>query len=142
MLNKIRLLLLAAVLGIGGLAAYNFLTRYEGAGTPLRMKITDKGVDVEIENFRVEHQVLGRKDWELSADFAQIDNERQTTRLKNVRATLNMGPNQQSTFRADAGIMNNKTQDIELQGHVKFVLSPQGLEQHLASRTPEDAPTP
>lgn len=123
MINKIRLLLLLTVIAVGGYAGYSFFSGYEGAGTPLKVKIKDKGVDVEIENFKVEHQVLGRKDWELKADFAQVDTEKEITRLKNVEVVLNMKNDQKSTISADTGFMNNKTQEIELTGHVKFQAS-------------------
>ena len=123
MINKIRLLLLLTVIAVGVYAGYSFFSGYEGAGTPLKIKIKDKGVDVEIENFKVEHQVLGRKDWELKADFAQVDTEKEITRLKNVEVVLNMKNDQQSTISADTGFMNNKTQEIELNGHVKFQAS-------------------
>ncbi len=123
MINKIRLLLLVTVLAVGGFAGYKFFSKYQASGTPLKVKIKDKGVDVEIENFKVEHQVLGRKDWTLKADFAQIDTEKKVTTLKNVFVVLNMKNDQKSTISADSGYMNNETQEIDLKGHVKFQAS-------------------
>ncbi len=120
MLNKIRLLLVLLVFGVGGYAGYNLLVNYQGSGTPLKVKIKDNGIDVEIENFKLEHQILGRKDWELKADFAQIDTEKKITQLKNVKVVLTMENDQESTISADSGYMNNETQEIDLKGHVRF----------------------
>ncbi len=120
MLNKIRLLLVLLVFGVGGYAGYNLLTNFKGSGSPLKVKINDKGVDVEIENFKLEHQILGRKDWELKADFAQINTAKKTTHLKNVEVVLNLEDDQTSTISADSGQMNNDSQDINLEGNVKF----------------------
>lgn len=121
MLNKIRLLLVILVLGVGGYAGYNLFANYKGSGSPVKVKIKEKGVDVEIENFKLEHQILGRKDWELKADFAQIDTEKKITKLKNVKVVLNMENDQQSTISADSGYMNNDTQEIDLKGNVHFM---------------------
>lgn len=121
MRNKIRLLLVLLVFGVGSYAGYNLLTNFKGSGSPLKVKINDKGVDVEIENFKLEHQILGRKDWELKADFAQIDTEKQITTLKNVKVILTQENNQESTISADSGYMNNDTKEIDLKGHVHFV---------------------
>lgn len=121
MLNKIRLLLVLLVFGVGSYAGYNLFANYQGGGAIKNVKIKDKGVDVEIENFKLEHQILGRKDWELKADFAQIDTEKQITKLKNVKVILTQENNQESTISADSGYMNNDTKEIDLKGHVHFV---------------------
>ncbi len=140
MINKIRLLLVVLVLGIGGYAAYNVAANYKGAGTPLKVKIKDGGVDVEIENFKLEHQILGRKDWELKADLAQIDTAKKITNLTNVNVVLNMKNDQKSTISADTGYMNNETQEIDLKGNVRFRASIDEFKNrfnHIAQKIPQ-----
>lgn len=84
------------------------------------LKKMSKNVDIEIENFKVTHEVLGEKDWEIEAKEAQVKNDEQKILLTEVNVTLNTDENQKSTISADTGTINSETKDIELEGNVKF----------------------
>lgn len=140
-MNKnIRLTLLVVIIFIAGISAYNFVTKFQPANLPIKVKITDNGVDVEIENFRIEHQVLGRNDWNLKAELALVDQDNKITRLTNVEVILDPEMDQPSWISAKSGIMNHETQDIELEGDVKFVASVEGLQNRFRASSPKSAP--
>ncbi len=122
MINAVRLLLLIIAFGIVTLAGFYF---YKSQGKKVEMgnikvKLMDKGIDVEIENFKVTHEVKGKKEWVLKAGLAQINNQKDQTRLKEVEMILQQGENRQYIIFADSGIYKNSTKDIDLTGNVKL----------------------
>ena len=121
MYNKIRVFILILVVGLLGLFGSSLLKEPQKSDIPIKIKSTSKGIDVEMENFKVTHEVLGRRDWELEAKLAQVDKENNTIQLNNVNVTLNMSDQNQSTISADQGVLNSETRDIELIGNVHFV---------------------
>lgn len=84
------------------------------------LKKMSKNVDIKIENFKVTHQVLGDKDWEIKAKQAKVQNEENKIILTEVNVTLNAEENRKSTISADTGTINRETKDIQLEGNVKF----------------------
>ncbi len=84
------------------------------------LKTMGKNVDIEIQNFKVTHQVLGDKDWEIQAKEAKVKNEESKIILTDVNVTLNTDENRESTISADTGTINRETKDIQLEGNVKF----------------------
>ena len=84
------------------------------------LKMMSKNVDIEIENFKVTHEALGNKDWEIKAKEAKVKNEESKIILTDVNVTLNSSKNQKSTISADSGTINRETKDIQLEGNVKF----------------------
>ena len=135
MIDTIRKALLLLVLGIIGIAGYYF---FENMNTSVEMgnikvKIMKDGVDVEIENFKVTHEVKGVKEWELKADLAQINNATELTQLQNVEMTLHKEDNRKYVISADSGVYKEKTKDVNLSGHVKLVGSAAMLMDRLSS---------
>jgi len=135
MIDTIRKALLLLVLGIIGIAGYYF---FENINTSVEMgnikvKIMKDGVDVEIENFKVTHEVKGVKEWELKADLAQINNATELTQLQNVEMTLHKEDNRKYVISADSGVYKEKTKDVNLSGHVKLVGSAAMLMDRLSS---------
>ena len=108
----------------------------------VKIKVMEKGVDVEIENFKVIHEVKGVKEWELKADFAQINNEEDLTKMQNVEMILHKGENKKYVIVADSGTYKEKTNDVNLVGHVKFVGAPDILMDRLSTNSPKSNSKP
>ena len=86
MINAVRVILLITALGLVSLAGFYFYQVKDNKidmGS-LKVKIMEKGVDVEIENFKVTHEVKGKKEWILKAGLAQVNNQEDVTHLKDV----------------------------------------------------------
>ena len=134
MINTIRIALLLVAFSVIGAAGFYFL---KNLGTSvemgnIRVKVMEKGIDVEIENFKISHEVKGVKEWELKADLAQIDNQRDLTTMKNVEMTLHKAGSKQYVITGDSGIYRKATEDVSLNGHVKLVGPAEGLKQRLS----------
>jgi len=134
MMNTVRRALLLVVFGVIGMVGFYF---FKTLGTSVdignvKIKVMEKGVDVEIENFKLVHENKGVKEWELKADLAQIDNQKDLTRLQNVEMILHKGENKQYVISADSGIYKSKTEDVNLDGNVKLVGSADGFKQRLS----------
>ena len=80
----------------------------------------DEGVDVEIENFKVTHEVKGKKEWILKAGLAQVSNHKNITRLKDVEMILPKENKQPYVITAESGTYQNTSKNIDLAGHVKM----------------------
>ena len=105
MINAIRVILLIIALGVFSLAGFYF---YQVGNNKVEMgnvkvKMIDEGVDVEIENFKVTHEVKGKKEWILKAGLAQVSNLKDLTRLKHVEMILPKENNQPYVITADSG---------------------------------------
>ncbi len=134
MINTVRRALLLVAFSVIGMAGFYF---FKTLGNSVEMenikiKVMEKGVDVEIENFKIIHENKGVKEWELKADLAQIDNRKNLTKLQNVEMILHKGENRQYIISADFGIYKSKTDDVSLDGNVKLVSSAEGLKQRLS----------
>ena len=122
MINVVRIILLIIALGVVSLAGFYF---YEVNNNKVeignvKVKILDEGVDVEIENFKITHEVKGKKEWILKAGLAQVSNNEKVTNLKNVEMILPKGNNQPYVITADSGTYQNTSKVIDLAGHVKM----------------------
>ncbi len=117
-----------------GLAGFYFLKNLDTSINigNVKLKVMEKGVDVEIENFMITHENKGVKEWELKADLAQIDNQEDLTKLKNVEMTLHKGGSKQYVISADSGIYKKATEDVSLDGNVKLVGPAEGLKERLS----------
>jgi LPS export ABC transporter protein LptC len=136
MMNTIRrVLLLIAFCVIGAVGFYlfkNLNTSVEMGN--IKIKVMEKGIDVEIENFRVDHEVKGVKEWELKADFAQINNQENLTKMKNVEMILHKSENKKYFISADSGTYTKTTNDVNLKGNVKFIGSPEMMMERLSTQ--------
>lgn len=119
--NNIRKILLGLILLIMTVSAYSLIKSLNKEALPVEiLKTMSKNVDIEIENFKVTHEVLGDKDWEIKAKEAKVRNEEHKIIMTDVNVTLNSDKNRKSTISADTGTINRETKDIQLEGNVKF----------------------
>jgi LPS export ABC transporter protein LptC len=87
-------------------------------------------VDVEIENFKVTHEVKGKKEWVLKAGLAQVNNKDNVTQLKDVQMILPKEDSPPYVITAESGTYQNSSKDVDLVGRVKL----KGDAQSLAGR--------
>ncbi len=119
--NKIRKLLLVLVSGLVVAFGVSFYSQSKIFTIPTTIKLSPDGVDIAIENFKVSHEVLGNKQWELKAKNAQIDSDKNRITLSGVEVTLIQDADHKSQIFADTGVLNSETKEIELEGHVRFI---------------------
>ncbi len=127
-----------------GVAGFYFL---RNLGTSVEMgnikiNVMEKGIDVEIENFRVVHEVKGVKEWELKADLAQINNQEDLTKMQNVKMTLYKSDNRKYVIVADSGTYKKETWNVNLAGNVKFVGSADILRDRLSINSEKSGTKP
>ena len=103
----------------------------------LKVKIMEKGVDVEIENFKVTHEVKGKKEWILKAGLAQVNNQEDVTHLKDVEMILPKDNNSPYIITAKSGTYQNSSKNIDLVGNVKLTGNPQSLASRFKSNQKE-----
>ena len=144
MINTVRIVLLLVAFSIIGAAGFYFLKNLNTSVEMgnVKIKVMEKGIDVEIENFNVTHEVKGVKEWELKADFAQINNEEDLTKMRNVEMILHKGENKKYVIVADSGTYKEKTNDVILMGHVKFVGAADILMDRLSTNSPKSNSKP
>jgi LPS export ABC transporter protein LptC len=119
--NNIRKILLGVIFLLMAVSIFSLIKSLNKKSLPVEtLKMMSKNVDIEIENFKVTHEALGNKDWEIKAKEAKVKNEESKIILTDVNVTLNSSKNQQSTISADSGTINSETKDIQLEGNVKF----------------------
>ena len=137
MINTVRIVLLLVAFSIIGAAGFYFLKNLNTSVEMgnVKIKVMEKGVDVEIENFKVTHEVKGVKEWELKADFAQINNEEDLTKMENVEMILHKSENRKYVIIADSGTYKKKTNDVNLMGNIKFVGAPDILMDRLSTNS-------
>ena len=142
MINKIRAILLFTVIAILAVGGYFMLNEPASFSGNIKLKVLKSGVDVEIENFKVVHEVEGKKSWELEADLAQINHQDNVTHLKNIQLKMTRGENREFRIFADSGVLQNENNEFDLHGHVKFIGEPKFLLERLENRSsqPEQKP--
>ena len=129
MINVVRIILLIVAFGVISLAGFYF---YKVQGNKLEMgnikvKLMNKGVDVEIENFKVTHEIKGKKEWILEAGLAQVNNHEDITQLKDVQMILPKGDSPPYVITAESGTYQNSSKDVALVGRVKLTGDAQSL---------------
>ena len=129
MINIVRITLLLVAFGVISLAGFYF---YKVQDNKIEMgnvkvKIMDKGVDVEIENFKVTHEVKGKKEWILEAGLAQVNNQEDVTQLKDVQMILPKEDSPPYVITAESGTYQNSSKDVDLVGRVKLTGNAQSL---------------
>ena len=129
MINIVRITLLLVAFGVISLAGFYF---YKVQNNKIEMgnvkiKIMDKGVDVEIENFKVTHEVKGKKEWILKAGLAQVNNQEDVTQLKDVQMILPKEDSPPYVITAESGTYQNSSKDVDLVGRVKLTGDAQSL---------------
>ena len=144
MINAVRIALLLVAFSIIGAAGFYFFKSFNTSVEMgnIRVTVMEKGIDVEIENFKVIHEVKGVKEWELKADFAQINNEEDLTKMQNVEMILHKGENRKYVIIADSGTYKKKTNDVNLMGNIKFVGAADILMDRLSTNSPKSNSDP
>jgi len=131
MVNKVRIFLIFAVLGVISLSSYQYFSKFSTPIGQVNLKPLESGVDIEIENFKLVNEDASSKTWELTADRAQVLRDETRTELKNVELKLRQEGGQDFRISADNGVMQNEGQDIQLEGHVRLVGQPRVLLDHI-----------
>ena len=132
MINVVRIILLIISFGVISLTGF-YLYKVQDNKLEMgnvKVKIMDKGVDVEIENFKVTHEVKGKKEWILKAGLAQVNNQEDVTQLKDVQMILPKNDSPPYVITAESGTYQNSSKDVALVGSVKL----KGDAQSLAGR--------
>ena len=129
MINAVRIILLIIALGVISLAGYYFykVQNNEVETGKKKVKIMEKGVNLEIENFKMTHEEKGTKGWILNAVLAQVNNQENVTNLKGVEVIIPKGQNQPYVITAESGTYQHTSNDIALVGHVKLTGDAQSL---------------
>jgi len=122
MLNKLRVVMLLLAIFIAGYSIHSFLSKFKETSENIDFRISKEGVDVEIKKFKVIHENSGRKIWELKADIAEINQKNETTKMSNIEYIYINANNKRFKVYADSGILKNKTNDLDLEGHVKMII--------------------
>ena len=122
MINAVRIILLIIALGVLSLAGFYFykVQNNEVEIGKMKVKVMGKGVDLEIEDFKLTHEVKGNKEWILKAALADINNQTNVTNLKGVEMIIPKGQNQAYVITAESGTYQNTSKDINLVGNVKL----------------------
>ena len=129
MINAVRIFLLIIALGVISLAGFYFykVQNNEVEIGKIKAKIMGKGIDLEIENFKMTHEEKGTKEWILNAELAQVNNQENITNLKGVEMIIPKGENQPYVITAESGTYQSTSKDIDLAGHVKLTGDVQSL---------------
>ena len=131
MINKIRTLLLLFIIGVVGLSGYLIIQKLPSPSGNVKVKVMKSGIDVEIENFKLENKGEDGKSWELKADLAQLDHKKDLTHLTNIELWIATEGDQGFHITADSGTLKNGNEDFDLEGHVKLVGEPRQLVERL-----------
>jgi LPS export ABC transporter protein LptC len=118
-----------------GYAGYNYFSTYEASTKNINLRLTKEGVDVHIEKFKVVHEKSGHKDWELKADFAQINKKKETTKMQNIEYVYINENQKKFKVYADSGTLTNKTNDLDLEGNVRMLIERAIMKENLGGNT-------
>ena len=131
MVKTIQSLMLLIFFFTLGYAGYSYFSTYKVTTENIDLRLTKKGVDVHIEKFKVVHEKSGHKDWELKADFAQINKKKETTKLKNIEYIYINENQKKIKVYADSGTLTNKTNDLDLEGNVRMLIEKSIIQENL-----------
>jgi LPS export ABC transporter protein LptC len=132
-IEKIRALALLGAIFIVGYGGYVFLTNFQATTEGIDIEFNDDGVDVKIKNFKIVHDKSGRKDWELKAELAKINQNKKTTAMDKVEIIFFKDEMKKIKVYADFGTLMNKTNDLSLEGNVKMLIQEDVLKKHTSN---------
>ena len=132
-IEKIRALALLGAIFIVGYGGYIFLTTFQATSESIDIKFNDDGIDVKIKNFKIVHDNSGRKDWELKAELAKINQNKKTTTLNKVEYVFFKDDTKKIKVYADFGTLMNKTNDLSLEGNVKMLIQTDIIKKHTSN---------
>ena len=134
-IEKIRALALLGAIFIVGYGGYIFLTNFQATSESIDIEFNDDGIDVKIKNFKIVHEDSGRKDWELKAALARIDQSKKITTLNKVEYVFFKDEMEKIKVYADFGILMNKTNDLSLEGNVKMLIQTDIIKKQISKNT-------
>ena len=137
MVKTIQSLMLLIFFFTLGYAGYSYFSTYKVTTENIDLRLTKKGVDVHIEKFKVVHEKSGHKDWELKADFAQINKKKETTKMQNIEYTYINENQKKIKVYADSGTLTNKTNDLDLEGNVRMLIEKSIIQKSLGGNPSE-----
>ena len=143
MINAVRIILLIIALGVLSLAGFYFykVQNNEVEIEKIKAKIMGKGIDLEIENFKMTHEEKGTKEWILNAKLAEVNNQENITNLKGVEMIIPKGENQPYVITAESGTYQSTSKDIDLVGHVKLTGDVQSLAERFHTKKAQPSNT-
>ena len=143
MINAVRIILLVIALGVLSLAGFYFykVQNNEIETGKIKAKIMGKGIDLEIENFKMTHEEKGTKEWILNAVLAQVNNQENVTNLKGIKMIIPKVENQPYVITAESGTYQNTSKDIHLVGHVKLTGDVQSLTERFHTKKTKSSNT-
>ena len=118
-----------------GYAGYNYFSAYKATTKNIDLRLTKEGIDVQIEKFKVVHEKSGHKDWELKADFAQINKKKETTKMQNIEYIYINENQKKFKVYADLGTLSNKTNNLDLEGNVRMLIERAIIQKNLGVNT-------
>ena len=136
MIKTIQSLMLLIIFFTLAYAGYSYFSKYKVTTENIDLRLTKEGVDVHIKKFIVEHEKSGHKDWELKADFAQINKKKETTKMQNIEYIYINENQKKFKVYADSGTLTNKTNDLNLEGNVRML-----IERSIVRENLEENPT-
>jgi LPS export ABC transporter protein LptC len=116
-------------------AGYNYFSTYKATTENIDLRINKEGIDVHIEKFKVVHEKSGHKDWELKADFAQINKKKETTKMQNIEYIYINENQKKFKVYADLGTLSNKTNNLDLEGNVRMLIERAIIQKNLGVNT-------
>ena len=136
MINAVRIILLIIALGVISLAGFYFYKVQNNKVEigKMKVKLMEKGVDLEIEDFKLTHEVKGHKEWILKAALAQVNNQENVTNLKGVEMIIPKGQNHPYVITAESGTYQNTSKNINLVGNVKLTGDAESLAERFHSK--------
>ena len=133
MIEKTRTLMLLIAISVAGYGGYIFLSPFQVTSENIDVKLDEDGLDVKIKNFKIIHENLGRRDCELKADLAQINQKKEITKMNNVEYIFVNNEMRKFKVHADFGTLMNKTNDLDLEGNVKMLIETEILKEQFAN---------
>ena len=134
-IEKIRALALLGAIFIVGYGGYIFLTNFQATTEGIDIEFNDDGVDVKIKNFKIVHDKSGRKDWELKAELAKINQNKKTTAMDKVEIIFFKDEMKKIEIYADSGTLMNKNNDLSLEGNVKMLIQTDVIKNKISNKT-------
>jgi len=134
------------MVGILAAGGYNFATQIPSKPPHMegqvKVDLMNQGIDVRIENFKLIHEEDGRKEWELNAGLAQVNEKEKVTRLEHVEIKLTQGNKKDIYLYADKGTLQADTQQIDLEGNVKLSGNPRDFMEYFKKKKNEPQVSP
>jgi LPS export ABC transporter protein LptC len=131
MVKTIQGLMLLILFFTLGYAGYSYFSTYKITTENIDLRITKEGIDVQIEKFKVVHEKSGHKDWELKAEFAQINKKKDTTKMQKIEYIYINENQKKFKVYADSGTLTNKTNNLDLEGNVRMLIERAIIQENL-----------